>query len=82
MLLKATALRIEDTLEEMTEVESTRVKFWQQLDVLNTAEDEERASGKKQAELGQLSIRRFKQIAMLRFGNAIKKMMLRSPKRR
>ena len=74
MLLKATALRIEDTLEEMTEVESTRVKFWQQLDVLNTAEDEERASGKKQAELGQLSIRRFKQIAMLKFGNAIKKM--------
>ena len=73
-LLKATALRIEDTLEEMTEVESTRIKFWQVMDVLNNAEDEERASGKKQAELGQLSIRRFKQIAMLKFGNAIKKM--------
>ena len=73
-LLKATALRIEDTLEEMMEVESTRIKFWQVLDVLNNAEDEERASGKKQAELGQLSIRRFKQIAMLKFGNAIKKM--------
>ena len=40
-LLKATALRIEDTLEEMTEVESTRVKFWKVLDVLNNAEDEE-----------------------------------------
>ena len=57
----------------MTEVESTRIKFWQVLDVLNKAEDEERASGKKQAELGQLSIRRFKHIAMLKFGNAIKK---------
>ena len=73
-LLKATALRIEDSLEEMEDVEITRVGFWQGLDVLNNAEDEERASGKKQAELGQLSIRRFKQIAMLRFGNAIKKM--------
>ena len=73
-LLQATAVQIENTLEEMTEVESTRVKFWQVLDVLNIAEDEERASGKKQAELGQLSIRKFKQKAMLNFGNAIRRM--------
>ena len=73
-LLEATAVQVDNTLEEMTEVESTRVKFWQVLDVLNNAEDEERASGKKQVELGQLSIRKFKQEAMLNFGNAIRRL--------
>ena len=73
-LLKTTAVQVENTLEEMTEVDSTRLKFWQVLDVLNIAEDEERVSGKKQTELGQLSIRKFKQEAMLNFGNAIRRM--------
>ena len=73
-LLEATAVQVENTLKEMTEVECTRVKFWQVLDVLNNAEDEERASGKKQVELGQLSIRKFKQEAMLNFGNAIRRL--------
>ena len=42
------------------------------LDLLNIAEDEERASGKRQADLGQLSIRKFKKEAMLKFGIAIR----------
>ena len=70
-LLKATAERLEDALAQVEDVEQTRIEFYEILDKLNVLEDLERSGGKKEKELGVLSIKRFKRISMQRFGDAI-----------
>ena len=74
VLLKNTALKIDDVLEDFTgleEMEKSRVLFWSELSRLDMAEDEERSSGKKEEDLGTLSVRRFKRTAMTRFANCV-----------
>ena len=74
VLLKNTALKLDDVLEDFTcleEMEKTRVVFWAELSRLDMAEDEERSSGKKEEDLGTLSVRRFKRTAMTRFANSV-----------
>merc|ERR1719209_2271813 len=74
VLLKNTALKLDDVLEDFTcleEMEKTRVVFWAELSRLDMAEDEERSSGKKEEDLGTLSVRRFKRAAMTRFANCV-----------
>ena len=74
VLLKNTALRVDDVLEDFTsleEMEKSRVLFWSELSRLDMAEDEEQSSGKKQEKLGFLSIRRFKRAAVARFAKCV-----------
>ena len=74
VLLKNTALMVDDVLEDFTcleDMEKTRLVFWAELSRLDKAEDEERGSGKRQKELGTLSIRRFKRDAMTRFAKCV-----------
>ena len=58
-------------LAQVEDVEQTRIEFYEILDKLNVLEDLERSGGKKEKELGVLSIKRFKRISMQRFGDAI-----------
>ena len=71
VLMRSTALRIDDVLEDFTcleDMERSRIVFWAELSRLDLAEEEERNSGKKEEELKYLSIRRFKRAAMSKQG--------------
>ena len=70
-LLKITAERIEDTLEQIEDVEKARIEFYEALSQLDVLEDAERSGNCKEQELGNMSIRRFKRIAMQRLAGAI-----------
>ena len=74
VLLKNTALKVDDVLEDFTsleEMEKSRVLFWSELSRLDMAEDEEQSSCKRQEKLGILSIRRFKRVAVTRFAKCV-----------
>ena len=70
-LLKVTAEHTEDTLEQIEDVEKARIEFYESLSQLDVLEDEERYGNYKEQELGNLSIRRFKRIAMQRLAGAL-----------
>ena len=74
VLMRSTALKIDDVLEDFTcleDLERSHVVFWAELSRLDMAEDEERNSGKKEEELKYLSIRRFKRAAMSKFARCV-----------
>ena len=70
-LLKITAVRIEDVLEQVEDIAEARIEFYEALSQLDVLEDAERSGNCKEQELGNMSIRRFKRIAMLRLAGAI-----------
>ena len=70
-LLKATAEGIDDALTQVEDIEQARIEFFEVLRELDEHEDAERSGGSKEQELGNLSIKRFKRMAMERFADAI-----------
>ena len=70
-LLKATAEGIDDALTQVEDIEQARIEFYEVLRELDEHEDAERSGGSKEQELGNLSIKRFKRMAMERFADAI-----------
>ena len=63
-LLKATAEGIDDALTQVEDIEQARIEFYEVLRELDEHEDAERSGGSKEQELGNLSIKRFKGMAM------------------
>ena len=70
-LLKATAEGIDDALTQVEDIEQAGIEFYEVLRELDEHEDAERSGGSKEQELGNLSIKRFKGMAMERFADAI-----------
>ena len=63
-LLKATAEAVEDALENVEDLKKAIIDFYDALSKLDVVDDAERSGGRQEQELGILSIKRFKRIAM------------------
>ena len=70
-LLKATAERIHDALTQVEDIEQAQIEFYEVLRELDEHEDAERSGDSKEQKLGNLSIKRFKRMAMERFADTI-----------
>ena len=81
-LLSSTEEKIDGILSDLSaleEVEKTRAEFWTVLCNLRLAQDEQRSSGKTKEELGDLSVKKFKQTAMTKFANLVEQLNSKVP---
>ena len=81
-LLSSTEVKIDAILSDLSaleDVEKMRAEFWTVLCRLRQAQDEQKNSGKKEEELGDLSIRKFKQMAMTKFANSVEQLNSKVP---
>merc|ERR1719234_1548331 len=81
-LLGSTETKIDDILSGLSaleDVKKTNVEFWTMLCRLRSAQDEQESSGKKEEELGDLSIRKFKRTAMTKFANSVEQLNSKVP---
>ena len=81
-LLSSTKVKIDAILSDLSaleDVEKMRAEFWTVLCRLRQAQDEQKNSGKKEEELGDLSIRKFKQTAMTKFANSVEQLNSKVP---
>ena len=81
-LLGSTEAKIDDILSGLSaleDVKKTNVEFWTVLCRLRLAQDEQESSGKKEEELGNLSIKKFKRMAMTKFANSVEQLNSKVP---
>ena len=82
-LLSSTEAKIDNILNGLSALEDVKKsseEFWAVLCRLRLAQDEQRCSGKKEEELGDLSIRKFKRMAMTKFANSVEQLNSKVPR--